>query len=94
MKGRHGENMKEGSQQNATHLKNKQVKILSSREKSDCFLGLTLALEFFFLEAGLLAPLPLLKPIFSSDKTRCCSSSDNDCRFIWKRKKMISLVKM
>lgn len=39
-------------------------------------LSLTFALEFFFLEAGLLAPLPFLKPTFSSPKTRCCSSSD------------------
>lgn len=36
----------------------------------------TLVLEFFFLEAGLLAPVPLLNPIFSSERTRCCSSSD------------------
>lgn len=40
---------------------------------------LTFAFELFFLDAGLLEPLPLLKPIFSSDSTRCCSSSDKDC---------------
>lgn len=43
-------------------------------------LVLTFALEFFFLDAALLAP-PLLKPILSSDKTRCCSSSDKLCRY-------------
>lgn len=42
--------------------------------------ALTLAFGLFFFDAGLLEPLPLLKPIFSSDKTRCCSSSDKDCR--------------
>lgn len=42
-------------------------------------LGLTFVFELFFLAAGLVDPLPLLKPIFSSDNTRCCSSSDKVC---------------
>lgn len=49
---------------------------------------LTLVLEFFFLEAGLLAPVPFLNPIFSSDKTRCCSSSDR----LWKVRKKIDIM--
>lgn len=50
--------------------------IIIKNIKSCCILGHTFALEFFFLDAGLLAPVLFLKPVFASPKTRCCSSSD------------------
>ncbi|TNN60778.1 hypothetical protein EYF80_029022 [Liparis tanakae] len=56
-----------------------RVSSLSERSgRSCCSFGRLSSEKMNIAEIGLLGPLapPLLKPIFSSDRTRCCSSSD------------------